>query len=107
MDEQYGLSYPGLTQHYFDCQCSDFNHVFRFVFDEKDGDMWLEVQLNHWLPWHKRVWQAIRYLFAKRQAYGHFDTTMLREEDVARLQALLTRSSLFKQQQAASRKPTE
>jgi hypothetical protein len=85
--------------HYFDCQCSDFGHVFRFVFDEQDGDTWLEVQLDQRFPWYKRVWQALKYVFGRTSRYGHFDTTMLREEDFHRLHDLLDRAALLKRQE--------
>ena len=94
--EEYGLQYTGLERHYVECQCSDFNHVFRFVLDERDGDLWLEVQLNLWRPWYKRLWSAIRFVFGRPEAYGHFDTTHLREEDYVKLHALLDRSALIK-----------
>ena len=77
MQNEYGLSINGLRHVYVDCQCSDFNHVFRFVLDEQDGAVWLEVQLNAWLPWYARLWVALRYLFGKPQAYGHFDTVSM------------------------------
>lgn len=85
--------------HYFDCACSDFGHVFRFVFDEKDGDVWLEAQLDPRLPWYKRLWKAVKYVFGQSSAYGHFDTTMLREEDFARLHDLLDRAQLRQRQE--------
>lgn len=93
-----------MEHRYFDCQCSDFNHVIRFVLDEKDGEAWLEVNINPYLPWYKRVWEAVRYVFGKRPAYGHYDTVMLREEDYHQLHDLLDRSSLIKR---ALRSPQE
>lgn len=86
----------GMTHHYFSCQCSDFGHIFRFVLDETDGEIWLEVNLNVWTPWYARVWHAIRFVFGFKQAYGHFDVTMLRPEDHDRLHALLYKASLIK-----------
>jgi hypothetical protein len=78
-----------MKQEYFDCECSDFNHVFRFVYDDLDGDVWVEVQLRPWQAWYKRLWMAIRYLFGRSPAYGFYDTTMLRDEDFPRFHALL------------------
>src|SRR2546429_459069 len=93
-----------METHYVDCACSDFGHVFRFILDETDGDIWLEVQLNHWRPWYKRAWLALRYLFLKEPAYaGHFDTTMLRLEDHAKIKELLDRSSDLQAKYVASR----
>lgn len=89
-----------MEHRYFDCQCSDFNHVFRFVLDEKDGEVWLEVNLNKYLPWYKRVWEAVRFVFGWEKAYGHYDIVMLREEDYTQLHGLLDRSALIKRKTA-------
>ncbi len=78
------------------CQCSDFNHVVRFTLDPSDGEVWLDVRLNHYDPWWKRVWNAVRYVFKRDVAYGHYDVTMLREEDYDRLRDLLKRSEIAK-----------
>lgn len=74
---------------YFDCQCSSFDHVFRFVLDKEDGDLWLEVQLRDWEPWYMRVWHALKYVFRRKVAYGFYDTTMIKYADIARLRGLL------------------
>jgi hypothetical protein len=83
-----------MEQSYFDCQCSDFNHLVRFELDN-DGDVYVSVRMNYWEPWWKRVWNAIRYIFKRDVAYGHFDVTMLREEDFARLHDLMDRAALI------------
>lgn len=92
---------------YFECQCSDYEHVFRFALDPKDGEVWLDVNLNHCLPWYKRVWIALRYVFKKTEAYGHYDITMLRDDDYKRLHDLLDRSSSIKQQLDVPEGPQE
>lgn len=80
-----------MNNYYFDCECSDFNHTFRFVYDQTDNAVWLEVRLNQYLPWYKRVWVALKYIFKCRPAYGHYDTTILRHEDLGKLDDLLNR----------------
>lgn len=89
-------------QHYFDCICTDFGHTVRFIFDPKDGDMWLEVHINNWLPWYKRAWAALRYVFKQQRTYGHYDTTVFRPDDYARLHTLLDRAQAFERQRAVA-----
>lgn len=84
---------------YVECQCSDFNHVVRISFDPTDGEVWLDVRLNYCDPWWKRVWNAIRYVFKRPVAYGHYDVTMLREEDFFRVHDILDRAALVHRQQ--------
>lgn len=88
-----------MENHYFNCQCTDFNHIFRFVYDPKDNDMWLEVHLYNWMPWYKRVWAAIRFIFKMEPAYGHYDTTIIRPEDIKNLQNLIDRYNNEQKQQ--------
>lgn len=85
-----------MERHYVDCQCSDFGHTIRFTHDPQDGEVWLEVQLRTYEPWHKRVWNALRYVFHKPVTSGHFDCTVLREEDYDRLRDLFNQSEIAK-----------
>jgi hypothetical protein len=98
-----------MEQHHFDCQCSDFNHTVRFTLDPDDGEVWIDVRLNYCDPLWKRVWNAVRYVFKRPVAYGHYDVTMLREEDFGRLHQMLNRASLAAAayRQAALKGPTE
>lgn len=82
--------------HYFDCQCGDFNHVIRFLVDDHDGDVWVEVNLNSWNPWHKRLWDAVLYVFGVSSRGSHYDTTMLEPRDIQRLRELLDRCESIK-----------
>lgn len=78
---------------YVECQCSDFNHVIRFNMSELDGDVYVDVRLNHYEPWYKRAWIALKYVFKQPHAYGHYDVTLLRSEDYQKLHDLLDLSS--------------
>lgn len=89
-------TFQPLEHTWCDCQCSDFDHVFRFTLDPNDGDVLLEAHLNHYGSWWKRVWNAIRYVFKRPVAYGHYDVTMLKEEDYDRLRDLFRRSEIAK-----------
>lgn len=82
-----------LERHHFDCQCSDFGHIFRLTYDPIDADVTLTVSLNHFDPWYKRIWNAVRYVFKRTTPYGHYDVTILRQQDYARFHALLDRSA--------------
>ena len=57
---------------YFECACHSFDHTLRFVLDLDENvaeDDWsfptiyAEVMLGHYLPWYKRVWLGIKYIF--------------------------------------------
>ena len=83
------------TEH-FDCECGSFDHVVRFTLDLDDGDVHLDVRLNSWLPLRKRVWLALKYVFKVVPKYGHYDVTMLREDDYNRFRNMLRKSEIAK-----------
>lgn len=85
-----------METHYLDCQCSHFGHVVRLSFDPNDGDIHLEVRLGHVFPWYKRAWLALKYVLGRDVAYGHYDETLLREEDYDRLRDLMRQSEIAK-----------
>lgn len=57
------------NEKYFNCSCADFSHTLRFVIDLDRGSdypiptIYTETKLNHYLPWYKRIWIGIRYIF--------------------------------------------
>src|SRR6266704_2969395 len=75
---------------YFECSCSGFRHVLRFVLDldEHDPEILVEVLLNSFKPWYKRAWNALLYVFGMKKTFGHFDCTLLKLNDVVKLKKL-------------------
>jgi len=74
---------------WFDCDCKSAEHAIRFVFDEKDGDLWLDVHLNHYFGFFKRCIHAIKYVFGYKCQYGNFDVWCLDKKDTQKLIDLL------------------
>ena len=90
---------------YCDCQCSDLNHTIRFNLDE-DGEIYMETRLFMCVPWWKRVWLAIGYVFGSpTRRFGHYDCTLLREEDYERLMKMFVQSSDIKLRQLLAKAP--
>jgi len=62
-------------EEYFTCVCGDFDHTLRFVLDlDRDSEyqfptIYVECQLNEYMPWYKRILIAIKYIFKKTQYY--------------------------------------
>ncbi len=83
------------TEH-FDCACSSFDHVIRVSLDPDDGDLYIDVRLNSYIAWYKRVWAALKYVFKVDVAFGHYDCTLIKDEDYDRLRDLLKRSEIAK-----------
>lgn len=81
---------PGMDVVHIDCECSSFDHTIRFCLDQETGDLWLHTRLTTFLPWYKRIWRAIGYVFRPgRSSQGHYDETYISHADFDRLRALL------------------
>jgi len=79
------------TKH-LDCDCGCADHIIRFIYDDEDGDLWLEVQLTKTHGFFKRIWLAIKYIFGYNCRYGHWDCTLIKPEDKQALIDLIKES---------------
>ena len=71
-------------------------HVIRFNVDPHDGTIYVDVHLTNVVPWFKRVWLALKYVFGcKPPAYGHYDSTLLEPKDYDRIRDVLNLSEDF------------
>lgn len=77
---------------YLECACDSAEHTLRFTLDVVDNEfaeIYVEVQLNQYLPWYKRVYRAVQYIFGYECKYGHFDTTILNNKNIPQLKDIL------------------
>jgi len=96
-----------LVSESFTCSCDAFSHVVRFVFDDEDGDAWIETNVNPYLPWHRRLVEAVRYALGTDPAQQHYDTVVLRNEDLNGLRALLDKAIAASRSRSAHGSPRE
>jgi len=78
------------------CECSSVDHVLVIWLDRETGDLSVRSQMNLYHPWWWRTWLAVRYVFGhgrSRFGYGHWDSTLVRVEDHARIKVLLDESA--------------
>lgn len=80
-----------------ECECDQNDHTVRLTLDEVDGDVWLEVHLSKCDSIFKRAWNAIKYVFGLDVTYGHFDVTLIKEEDLTPIINLLTESKALRE----------
>lgn len=73
--------------HYVDCLCHSFEHVVRFRLDPGWNSTEVEFRLNQILPWHKRVYVALKYIFNIDHCY-HYDNVLLSDLEVEKLHKL-------------------
>ena len=64
------------TKHYFDCQCGNFDHVYRIVMDNETGELHIELQFKRFGFW-RRVRKALQYVFGMHVDYGFYAETLI------------------------------
>lgn len=86
------------------CECSTTDHLLVFSLDRESGDLYVDVQMNQYHPWWKRVGLAVRYVFGGGGSrFGHWDETSIRVEDHATIKKLLDESAAGQAREAARR----
>jgi len=76
---------------FFECQCFTDEHTLRFTFwdDEKVPELYSSVYLCQYHRFFHRIWIALKYIFGYRCKYGHFDSFLMKAEDIDRMIGLL------------------
>ena len=76
------------------CDCHDFDHIARFMWLDSDKEedfpiLFHTVSLRTGLPWWKRIWEAVKYVFNRTSVYGDFCELVLTVDDARKLSAWL------------------
>jgi hypothetical protein len=74
----------------FICDCHSKEHMAIVSLYDWDGgppDFYLEITAEHHLPWYRRIWVAVKYIFAQPSLSWH--DIILKPEDVARLASVI------------------
>lgn len=78
-----------MNDEYLICQCSSPEHTIHFIFDKDENEIYTEIFLNQSRSFLKRIWIAIKYIFGYKSKYGHWDTFLMRNEDILKIKRLL------------------
>ena len=66
----------------FVCACSIPQHIFYATKYEDEPEFYFYTRLNNWLPWYRRIYHAIKYVFG---GDCEWDEVILEEHDAQRL----------------------
>lgn len=78
-----------INQQYFECDCSDFDHIFRISYFKDDQDyLYLHIHLRRH-GFFRRMWTAIKYVFGHGSKYGDFDEILLSKDTSKELIAII------------------
>jgi len=82
------------------CQCTNLGHMTVVALyedlsvDEMSppySELHIHSQLSVYMPWWKRVWLAFKYVFGLSSRQAHWDTCMVRDEDLDAIIELVNR----------------
>jgi hypothetical protein len=76
------------------CECRSPEHVIQLIANTEKADptvLYISVQLTP-LPWRKRLWGAIRYVFGYQCRYGHWDEAMIGAEEALHVHDFLSKT---------------
>lgn len=93
---------------YIECDCADPHHVFRMELDlwEKldEPELSLNIQLNPNPGFFTRLWSAFRYVFGMKKGNNwHWDSILLDEKAVDRMQSMMVAWSLVRKARKVAR----
>ena len=77
-------------EEFFQCECHTREHmvvVNIYGWDSDDPDFIMAVTADHHLPWYRRIWPAIRYVFGQPSLRWH--DIIIRPSDIHRLQGCI------------------
>ncbi len=75
--------------YFFECACGSDEHVLRFTLDKQEREIYTSIFLNQYRPLWKRIFVAFGYVLGYKCKYGHWDSWIMREEDVQRLKDMI------------------
>lgn len=97
MSEPVVYHWSSIAHEYFECICDSNEHLVRVnyfvdeIFDREEDGIYIDLHLNGYYPWHKRIWYALKYIFGYHCKYGHWDCWNLKRQDAERFRDLLDR----------------
>jgi len=92
----------GLQKISFSCDCWLPDHHFFVVYDTIDDEVSVEVRLNHYLPWYKRAWVALKYFLGLESP--SYDEVLLSKENRKKLAEILLMEKKSQAEANASKK---
>ena len=95
--------------YYYECQChSDEHRIIWWMDDGRDIDWEPMLGFSVFLPdypkFWSRIWNAIKYIFGYKSKYGHFDSFLMKPEDIDNMVSMLLN---FKEEPAGNRENLE
>jgi hypothetical protein len=95
----------GIDRIAFFCECWHPDHNFFVLYDKVEDEVSVQVKLNHWLPWYKRAWVALKYILGVTTKSGDYDEVLLSVEDRKKLSDILLTGTKEEEKTPATTRP--
>ena len=76
-------------KHIIMCECGDFDHQVVLERWKETNQLVLSFRLNDYLPWHKRLFLFLKYVFLGKSTKSPWSEVVLSTEDVAKMNKLI------------------
>lgn len=70
------------------CACENVEHQVIIRTVEGWEEVAVAIHLKH-LPFHKRLWHGIKYIFGHKSKYGDFDEIIIAPKDVDKIKKVV------------------
>jgi hypothetical protein len=79
-----------MDSEWFDCECKTMEHSIRFMYDEEDNELYMDVFLANG-PFWRRLWRGILYIIGYRSSFGDSTNVIFQKQDKERLLSLINK----------------
>lgn len=69
----------------FICACNSFEHQAIFWYDNSEDELYVQIHLETYRGFFKRLWYGIKYAFGHESRFGSWDEFLFRPDDKLRL----------------------
>ena len=76
--------------YYVECRCGTIEHTLRFILDKQEKEVYSEIQLNHYMPWYKRILPGIKYIFGSKFHGTNWDCWVMDETNIEQFKQMIT-----------------
>jgi len=78
---------------YLECSCQDRSHLVVISRDFEHNYLYIEVQLNSYHGFFKRLWLGLKYIFNKNFNNGMWDCSLLNKSEAEQVKSFLESKS--------------
>lgn len=82
------------NRYYLGCSCGNPSCCLMVWHDPEDHEVSINAQLNHYLPWYKRLGHGLRYIFGLTPVRCHYVEILMDASDISSLGDELERAAV-------------